>query len=267
MSQITVPTSLNIELEFNVAPFHKRLLAWLIDVAIFFCYWKIMNFIFLPFVKKIDVDGTANTYWFALIIILPITFYPLVCEYTMKGQTIGKKLMRIKIINETGGNATLSQYMLRWLIRVGDNYLVALIYIFMILGPIGFIFIFFFGFVGLLIFVDFLCMLINKKGQRMGDIAAGTILINTKTENVLHQTVFMEVEETYTVRYPEVMKLSDRDMNTIKNIHTNLLKNYDSYLAANTAAKIKSVLKIISNEEPIYFIETVLKDYNYLSTR
>lgn len=267
MSKITVPTSLNINLEFNLAPFHKRFLAWLIDVGVLFCYYQVISLIVSPLEKKIDIEGTANTHWLELITLLPVAFYPLVCEYTMKGQTIGKKLMKVKIINETGGNATLSQYMLRWLIRVGDFYLVIIMLLFIALGPIGFVFLFFFGFVGILAFVDFLCMIIGKKGQRLGDIAAGTLLINTKTQHVLNETVFMEVEDNYTVQYPEVMKLSDRDLNTIKNIHNTLLKNYDFYLAENTASKIKSVLNIYSNKEPIDFIESVLKDYNYLSTR
>ena len=78
----------------------------------------------------------------------------------------------------------------------------------------------------------------------------------------------MEVANNYIPSYPEVMKLSDRDLNTIKNIYNNILKNNDSDLAYNTATKIQTVLKINSqHSNTIEFIETVLKDYNYLSTQ
>jgi hypothetical protein len=77
----------------------------------------------------------------------------------------------------------------------------------------------------------------------------------------------MEVADSYVVLYPEVMRLSDKDLNTVKNIYNNLLKKYDYQLAYNTSNKITAVLSIKTNQEPLSFFETLLKDYNYLSTR
>lgn len=263
MSQIKIPTNLNIDLEFEAAPFHKRLLAWLVDVVIFILYYFIVAKIIDSIGFK-DMNGSANSEWLFLILILPIALYPVVLEYTMNGQTIGKKLLHLRVINETGGNATISQYLLRWLLRIADFIMIIMI---LIIATFQYQYAFMMLFTFALAFTDILCISMTKKGQRLGDIAAGTILINTKTKNILDETVFMEVADNYIVLYPEVMRLSDKDLNTVRKIYNNLLKNYDSQLAYNTSSKIISVLNIKTNQEPVPFFETLLKDYNYLSTR
>jgi uncharacterized RDD family membrane protein YckC len=127
MSKIKIPTNLNIDLEFEVAPFHKRFLAWFIDVIIFILYYFVAAKIVEASSLK-ETDGSANSEWLFLILILPVALYPLVLEYTMNGQTIGKKLLHLRVINETGGNATISQYLLRWLLRVADFIMIIMIH-------------------------------------------------------------------------------------------------------------------------------------------
>ncbi len=263
MSKIKISTNLNIDLEFEAASFHKRFLAWLVDVVIFILYYFVVAKIIDSLGFK-EEDGNADSHWMFLILILPIALYPVVLEYTMNGQTIGKKLLHLRVINETGGNATISQYLLRWLLRVADFIMLIMI---IIIATFQYQYMFLMGFTSLLALTDIVCIAMTKKGQRLGDIAAGTILINTKTKNILDETVFMEVADSYTVLYPEVMRLSDKDLNTVRNIYNNLLKNYDYQLAYNTSNKITSVLNIRTNQEPVPFFETLLKDYNYLSTR
>ena len=61
-------------------------------------------------------------------------------------------------------------------------------------------------------------------------IIAGTIVVNTKTKLSVSDTVFMQVNKTdYKVTFPTVMRLSDRDINTIKGVVTQAIKsnNYD----------------------------------------
>ena len=61
-------------------------------------------------------------------------------------------------------------------------------------------------------------------------IIAGTIVVNTKTKLSVSDKVFMQVNKTdYKVTFPTVMRLSDRDINTIKGVVTQAIKsnNYD----------------------------------------
>lgn len=261
MSAIKVSTNFNIDLEFTLAPFHRRFFAWLIDAVLAIAYY----FIAAKIVDSIRIDReTANDQWIFLMLLLPIQLYPVVTEYTMKGQTVGKRLLGIKVVNEAGGNATISQYLLRWLLRLGDLMLVVCILLLTIFGPFV---IFFVGVVVLLAITDFILILATKRYQRIGDMAAGTIVIYPKAESSIHETVFVEVAETYTPKYPEVMRLSDRDLSTIKTIYNGIEKSGDYVLASQIASKIQGVLKITTTQNDFEFIETVLKDYNFLSTR
>jgi uncharacterized RDD family membrane protein YckC len=264
MPDIKIPTALNIELSFETAPFHKRFFAWLIDVFIIFLYYIIVDKIYTAINPKFD-ENTANETWLTMIIALPAVLYHFLCELTMNGQSFGKKIFGLKIINADGGNATISQYMLRSLIRTIDLYVVIILLLISLFYKEVLAFAIFFF---LLTVADFLCMTLTKKGQRLGDIAADTLLISTKSKNNLNETVFMEVANNYVPSYPQVMKLSDRDLNTIKNIYSNILKNNDYELANNTATKIQTVLKISpQHSDNVEFIETILKDYNFLSTQ
>jgi hypothetical protein len=63
------------------------------------------------------------------------------------------------------------------------------------------------------------------------------------------------------------MQLSDKDINAIKSILETARKKGDFYMASNASEKIKTHLKIDSNLSPFDFLDTLLKDYNYLSVK
>jgi uncharacterized RDD family membrane protein YckC len=261
MSRLKIATNINIDLEFETAPFHKRLLAWLIDFVLFIVYLFLISKVIaaLPvFFKGEDI------YWTILIFLLPIALYHVVTESLMQGQTVGKRILHIKVINETGGNATFSQFIIRWMLRISDLILLIMIILFSIYKTAVLKEMFF---VVALALTDIFCVALTAKGQRIGDMAAGTLLINTRNKNSLNETVFMEIEDSYVPLYPEVMKLSDRDINMIKNIYDGLQKKYNYDLAERTAYKVMTVLNITTKQDPISFLVTLLKDYNHLSTK
>ncbi|HYK47996.1 MAG TPA: RDD family protein [Parafilimonas sp.] len=246
MEKIKIPTSFNIELEFETPEFHKRLFAWLIDLCILVAYYLIAN----KLLSQISSNHTAsgddmpfiyNLSAVYLLCYVPLLVYHLVCEISMNGQSIGKKLLGIKVISENGGQPALHQYLIRWLLRPFDFY--------------------FFGLVGLLTVVN------SKRNQRLGDMAAGTLVIKTKMETDINDTVFFELSDGYKPRFKEVMRLSDRDMNVIKGILDNSRKYNNFDIAARTSDKIRSLLNITDYEEPVEFLETLLKDYNYFSNQ
>ncbi len=259
MSQLKIATSINIDLEFEIAPFLKRFLAWVVDFILFIAYLYCMFKILSLFPNKLSPE---NEYWTTFIVFLPIALYHVITEALLNGQTFGKKAVSIKVINETGGNATLSQYIIRWMLRISD---LLLFYMIIYVALYGRDAIWQMMFIVGLSITDVFCIAFTKKGQRIGDMAAGTLLISTKNKGSLNDTVFMEIEDTYVPKYPEVMQLSDRDINMIKNIYKGLQKNYNEQLANRTAEKITHVLKISTKEEPYDFLETLLKDYNHLS--
>lgn len=114
---------------------------------------------------------------------------------------------------------------------------------------------------------DVVLVITNKKGQRLGDILAKTILIRINTPGSINDTVFMNVADNYVPSFPGIMRLSDKDINAIKSILETARKKGDYNMANTAAEKIQTHLQIKSNLDAFNFLDTVLKDYNYLSVK
>ncbi|MBC7947227.1 MAG: RDD family protein [Chitinophagaceae bacterium] len=272
MGVIKVPTSFNIEVEFEIPEFYRRLISLLIDILIQFFYLKIAEQIYASIQRGSNMsseDAGHNLWAVGLLLTLPIMIYHAVLEITMNGQSIGKKIMGIRVVHENGGRASISQFLIRWLLRVSDVWIVLIILI-LISDPTVFrntemtlIILAAFGF----LITDIILAVSSKKGQRIGDILAHTILIRTNPRSSIEETVFQEVADNYKPMYPQIMQLSDRDINAIKSILETAKKKGDFNMAATASEKIKAHLKIDSQMSPFDFLEILLKDYNYLSVK
>jgi len=114
---------------------------------------------------------------------------------------------------------------------------------------------------------DIVLVVASPKGQRIGDLLAKTIIISVRTKGNIEETVFQEVADNYVPSYHQIMQLSDKDINAIKSILETARKKGDYNMAEAAAAKIKSHLKIESDMPAFDFLDVLLKDYNYLSTK
>jgi hypothetical protein len=129
-------------------------------------------------------------------------------------------------------------------------------------GGLGFIILIMGGIVSIIV------MAVSGKNQRLGDIVAGTVVVNTKSKLTVDDTIFMHVAQSgYKVNFPDVMKLSDRDINTVKNVIAQARKNNNFEMVNRVAYKVQEVLKISSDMYALDFLEKIMEDYNYLATR
>lgn len=274
MSVIKVPTNFNIELEFEIPEFYRRFLALLVDLLIEYFYLRIAILI----LDSIDnnsfgEEGSSFNLWaISLILLVPIMTYHLVCEILMNGQSIGKKITGLRVVDENGGKASIGQFVIRWLLRLSDVWIVMIIvYLAYMVGTnqgwdnIETVFVILFG-LGFLA-TDIVLVVSSQKGQRIGDILAKTILIRVNTRSTIEETVFQEVDDNYIPSFPQIMQLSDKDINAIKSILETSRKKTDHVMAEAAGAKIKSHLKIETQMGSFEFLEVLLKDYNYLSTK
>lgn len=260
MGIIQISTAFNIELEFEIAAFHKRLFAYLLDFSILLVFLFSMKYVLYT---GFEISMEGNVGLDILIISLPMFLYSLLTELWMNGQTIGKKLMGIRVISLNGDEPTFGQFLLRWITKFFE-------------WP------FFFGYIlfsadgllqniiitGLLGIAVIIIITVTSKNQRLGDLAAGTVIVNTKSSMSVEDTVFMNVQnENYNVLFPEVMRLSDSDINTIKTVLTKSKKNNNIDMCYRVEAKVKEVLSIKSNLYAPDFLEKLLEDYNYLATK
>jgi len=270
MSIVRIPTNFNIDLDFEVPEFYRRLVAWLLDVVLLFFYIKIAGEIFTSYInsqEKLDLDDEYNIHFLRIILWMPVFIYHPVCEITMNGQSIGKKIMGLQVVNENGGRPSISQFLIRWLIRTSDYMLLLII----LYAPTAMMF----GgsFIGaiagsvILLFADLVMVNATAKNQRLGDLLAHTMLINTRQQADIQDTIFLEVEQSYQPRFPQIMQLGDRDINSLKNILETARKRGDYELAHSAAEKVKTHLNIDTSLSPFDFLEVLLKDYNYLSLK
>ena len=267
MSTVRIATNFNIEVEFIAPPFPRRLLSWILDMLVQIFYLIIASRFYEYLSKSLPVsqDSLADIHWLGLIFLVPFFVYHLVLEVTMKGQSIGKKIMGIRVISENGSKPSLGQYVIRWLIRTSDYFL----FIIILLMPYAEYYgpQLLWGFAGGILLLVADVVLVNlRKQQRLGDILARTVLINTRQDGNIYETIFEAVSEKYTPSFPEVMQLSDRDINSLKSILETARRKHDYRLAEMASDKIKNHLKINTPLSPFDFLEVLLKDYNYLST-
>jgi len=242
MSQLSITTTQNVNINFNTASVGQRVLAYLIDVVIILAFTIVVQFVIFPildiddYLEETDVWTSRAIYGLAF---LPIMFYALVLESMMDGQTIGKRILQIKVIKIDGYQASFGDYLIRWIFRIVE--------VTYIMGIIGLI-----------------TLIVNKKTQRFGDMAAGTAVISLKNNININHTILREIGSNYVPQYPLVIKLSDNDVRIIKETYESSYNQTDFEMIQKLQHKIEAVTGIKSvSQNATAFIDTVLKDYNY----
>jgi uncharacterized RDD family membrane protein YckC len=234
-------------------------------------YWFAFTFAVLDSLPK---DTTIRFVVMTFGLTLPILLYQFLMEVFFHGQSIGKKVMGIRVVNFMGSEASISQHLIRLLFR--SYFLVPLVasvvisLLFDITSGLREVMIglwmLTFSLASLGMFLYFIT---NKNGQRLGDKLANTLVIEDRAKAEFHKTIYLEIDDQdYQVRYPEVMRLTDRDINGIRNLLDvkRITKEHEAYMQ-RIADRITEVLGITPQQEPYDFLAQLLRDYNYLTSR
>ncbi|RCS26949.1 RDD family protein [Polaribacter sp. WD7] len=265
MKRLQIKTAQNVNINFTLANIGHRLLAFVIDNVIKFGYLYLAVELF-NFRMFEGVSGLDNWSIRALdvILFLPITFYSLYTEILLEGQTLGKRILKIKVINEDGFKPTITDYTIRWFLRMVDFNLFILLYVYISsLGiknqEVWFVVLFVFGKM-----IGFFLILFTHKNQRFGDLIANTVVINLKDDVKFSETILETISAKYIPTYPNVIRLSDNDVRIIKDTFTSAKKFNDYKTLIKLRSKIQDVTEIKSvHKSDTEFLDTVLKDYNY----
>lgn len=168
---IEINTAQNVSLELPLAGIGSRLLAQISDLLILFIFELLMIIIVSSFGKFwVYVANWVAPVLIILNFIVIWGYFPLM-EYFNNGQTLGKKMYKIKVKSDNGGNISFGAAIIRNLIRIVD---------------------FLPGFYG----IGLIVMFFNKKNKRLGDIVSGTIvLIDYRQKFKVADTVRSSVEE------------------------------------------------------------------------
>ncbi len=242
MSELSIYTTQNVVINFKAASVGERMLASLLDFFIKVAYVIVVGYVFFNLLGISNILNRVDMWTRVAVIILfffPVMIYSVTLESIFEGQTIGKKLIKIKVVKIDGYQAGFGDYLIRWLFRIVENNLLG-------------------GLIGLV------AMLVSNKVQRMGDVAAGTAVITLKNNITIDSTILEEIGDAYQPIYPLVIKLSDNDMRIIKDTFVIAEKGSDMETIGKLSKKIESVTGIKNQSgNEIDFIKTVLKDYNF----
>jgi uncharacterized RDD family membrane protein YckC len=242
-NKITLQTPESVELEFTLAGIGNRAQALMVDyvlltglIAVVIFTGTILFPQFTPVVRK----------WYLAIGLL-VTFsifvgYFIFFESLWQGQTPGKRYAKIRVIRDDGRPTGLSQATLRALLRPIDDVLS----------------------------IGFLMIVFNKQEKRLGDLIAGTVVIQEERPSIDQKLILSNLTESFATQLQEVSNLSlllPDDFASIREFlqrRQHLQPEARKTLSRQLALQLKSILELEAipfKSDAETFIEAVFLAY------
>ncbi len=158
VDKLTIETPEQTSLEFPLAGIGSRFLAVALDTLLQFGVYIVLGLI-AAMVSSVGIFSTLGKQW-GLAILGFIAFavqfgYFATFEIVWNGQTPGKRWTHLRVIQDSGRPITAYDAILRNLLRIVDN-------------------------LPILYAIGIVTMLISKENKRVGDYAAGTVVVHEK---------------------------------------------------------------------------------------
>lgn len=232
MARLYIRTTQNVDIHYEVASIGDRILARLIDYGFIAIYAVTVYQI----TSRIELNQTQQ-----LIFQLPALTYDLWCETIFQGRSFGKMLLKLKVVKVDGSQASVGDYFMRWIFRLLE------------------------GGIALTPFLGLLIIMLNRRGQRLGDMAAGTTVVNLRNKASINDTLLMQVHPAYHVQFPQVAMLSDRDVRIVREALHQAMVNNNYNALGRLSAKVRQVMGVNPPMPDLQFLHIVLADYSRYS--
>src|SRR5690554_7113571 len=123
MEKLLINTPQNVDIEYSLASVGSRILAIALDYAIMIGYLFMVFIIF----EKVFNHSMDSWLYFGMIMlfVLPVMFYHFILETLLKGQTIGMKVIKLKVVKVDGKRATTYEYFIRWIMNLVDVWMLS----------------------------------------------------------------------------------------------------------------------------------------------
>ena len=164
---VQVETPEHVVLSYSVAGVGSRALAALIDYGLWLVTWLIIYNVLDPlFAKNAEGEAESVLGMWVLGLIMLLAFaslwgYYVLFEGLRDGQTPGKRLMHLRVVQDGGYSVSFAASAVRNIVRAVDMQ-PAFLYV-----------------------VGMLSIMISRSGKRLGDILAGTIVVEERTVHLL----------------------------------------------------------------------------------
>lgn len=232
MAESGITTGQYVRIQPTVASVGDRIFAQIIDWCVLLAYLTLMIWI------SASLDITNE--WFMIIAFtFPPLFYTLLCEIFNNGRSLGKMAMKMRVVKLDGSSPTLGAYLMRWLLYLVD-------------GPLT-------SFIGLLVIV------LSRNNQRLGDMAAGTVVIKKQKYSKIQISLdeYDYLMKNYTPRYPQAADLSLEQIEIITRA-INTKRNDFAVRIGQLSKKVQQKLNVERKEtNDLAFLQRVVRDYQY----
>ena len=238
MAEAQIITSQYVQIDQTPAGVGERIFARLLDylIIVLYCigdYYLEEKTILAPIFY-----GRWGMFW-SLVFLIPVIFYSFLWETFNQGRSLGKMAFGMRVVMRDGTTPTIGAYFMRWILLIIDFWTWT---------------------------VGIIMILISKNNQRMGDLAAGTMVI--KERNYRHIQVSLDefnfLSRNYRPVFLQAENLSLEQINTINETLTRMDANRMQRLAL-LSGKVKEYLKINPVMPDDHFLQTLVRDYQYFA--
>ncbi|HLP87627.1 MAG TPA: RDD family protein [Nostocaceae cyanobacterium] len=226
-NRVKFNTPESVELEFTLAGIGSRAWALLVDyfilgltLALFFLAWTVISIQLAPVL--VDIFGGGVGLWLVAIAFLTsfviYTGYFVFFETMWQGQTPGKKTAKIRVVRDDGRPVGLQQAGLRAILRPFDE----------------------------LLFIGALLIIFHGKEKRLGDIVAGTIVIQSQTGEKSRNLTVSEQAKSFYSQLQQTADLSQLLPDDFAVIREYLLRRNGMSAKARASLSIKLAQQVQS---------------------
>lgn len=237
MSEANIITGQYVQISQSPASLGERIMAQVIDSVLIIFYVIGISIL----IVKTNVDFFADNILFTLAIYLPALFYSFLMELFNHGQSVGKMVMHTRVVKKDGTTPGIGNFFMRWLLQLVD---------------IGF------SCIGVLI------ILVSKDSQRLGDLAAGTMVIRINNYRKIQVSLdeFSYLDRKYKPVYPQAEDLSLNQLDVIQRTLNTEYGYERERRITSLAAKVREHLKITDTKtDDEKFLYTILRDYQHFT--
>jgi len=236
MATTGIITSQYVMIEQTPAGVGERIFARMLDYFIMSVF-SIGMFYFIDETRLYRKMDEGMFLLLVFVLYIPVIFYSLVWELFNRGRSPGKALFGMRVVMQDGMTPSLGSYFMRWILLLIDFWL---------------------SWIGLFV------MLINSKNQRLGDLAAGTIVIKERDYHRIQVSLdeYDYLRKGYRPQFPQVENLSLEQINLI----SETLSRYDGNRQRRIqqlSSKVKDFLKITTSIDDETLLQSIIHDYQY----
>lgn len=235
MSEANIITGQYVQISQSPASVGERIIAQIIDVFLLICYFTVVGIL----VHNINVSYFDSELFILLAFYFPGIFYHFLMELFNHGQSVGKMIMHIRVVKKDGTTPGLGDFFMRWILHFIDT---------------GF------SLIGLLV------ILLTRNSQRLGDLAAGTMVIRLKDYRKIQVSLdeFSYLDRKYKPVYPQAEDLSLNQLDVIQRTLSSSYGQERDRRIASLASKVRTHLNISDNQTADEkFLYTIVRDYQH----